>query len=938
MANDQVYFLDDNRSRQLFPATWLPWNPTCSRLTPNDVLVVHAHALTGGQRIRSGCGGLRQLETILADPNQNPGGVAVVSLDRWENLQGHWSVLEPKGLLPFQQWPLSFRELEELARTATNAVQNRSNWLLLRLEVSSKQLELKSRAYSHPHKNVHAAVRLFLGALQLQHVDTSRSQSILEELATKDKLIFQPDNVLNAVEQNRKLVAQVPADLTSKSALDCPIFIRRKRLYDAHARLPISVAGRKYRVIVLDDQPEWSLVLGAISGIDLECPKSWEEAKTVLEKAGTFDVMLLDCHLGERCASGLELLHPLRQRTLDLPIVMFTAEDHAELALTALRAGCNDFFAKELRDTHDRSPLDYYVHFLETIQRRTWEVDLRQYWKQFIASLPASPEWNEDEASLRYSFYLLFSLADGVAWWAKENPQVDDLSAVEEWVAAASVASIVAAENISQEPKLRKNIGRMHGKTNIANALTTLRKGVDCFCKRHSSNSTRTPWVSPEMPANCRFTKEMLRNEKALCQTSGPGEPQALGHLKDSRLGAAQLVLGSVLSNRNDLASEQEFDDLFKAASQDVEKVMAALAGQDLRFPGPLWHPRPTIVLVDDEAAGNARRGRISKDNKEPRKESNGWEQSLGMVLGRDSDIKCFSSIEPLLKDIDRPPQLVLLDLWLPKPQDGLRALAQLKRAAPGLPVIMLSAATDTVNAKRALRAGALDYVPKWLPHETRPDEWRHFAQSFVRRIEAATKLGRDRLLQVVWRSFVKQLDEKSVLDGKTVLLQRVTDWKDEEPKQIVRDWRRQFYQLLLPGFVVYANHQAAKFGILPAMDAWRYQNMFGSLNDGAVDDAVVLLAGRACEYLAKVRYSLEVGKFPVSETWKEIAKLGRIGHWTEKASEKARIVWEKRNAVKHGNARHDPNNAMMLAWQALVEFEGKLARDERDIILTRRR
>ncbi len=60
-------------------------------------------------------------------------------------------------------------------------------------------------------------------------------------------------------------------------------------------------------------------------------------------------------------------------------------------------------------------------------------------------------------------------------------------------------------------------------------------------------------------------------------------------------------------------------------------------------------------------------------------------------------------------------PDLVLLDIALPG-MDGLEVLQELKRVAPTLPVIMISAYGSVENAVRATRLGAYDFIEK-PPH-----------------------------------------------------------------------------------------------------------------------------------------------------------------------------------------------------------------------------
>lgn len=57
-------------------------------------------------------------------------------------------------------------------------------------------------------------------------------------------------------------------------------------------------------------------------------------------------------------------------------------------------------------------------------------------------------------------------------------------------------------------------------------------------------------------------------------------------------------------------------------------------------------------------------------------------------------------------------PDLVLLDLMLPG-KDGIAVFQELRRAAPGVPIIMVTARTDEADRLRGLQLGADDYVCK---------------------------------------------------------------------------------------------------------------------------------------------------------------------------------------------------------------------------------
>ena len=83
------------------------------------------------------------------------------------------------------------------------------------------------------------------------------------------------------------------------------------------------------------------------------------------------------------------------------------------------------------------------------------------------------------------------------------------------------------------------------------------------------------------------------------------------------------------------------------------------------------------------------------------------------------------------------PPVLVILDLKLPK-MPGREVCRELKKAAPALPIIVLSAATDEIDKIVLLELGADDYVTKPFS----PKELLARARAVLRRAKRGTAVG----------------------------------------------------------------------------------------------------------------------------------------------------------------------------------------------------
>src|SRR5215472_2986049 len=104
-------------------------------------------------------------------------------------------------------------------------------------------------------------------------------------------------------------------------------------------------------------------------------------------------------------------------------------------------------------------------------------------------------------------------------------------------------------------------------------------------------------------------------------------------------------------------------------------------------------HSVKHILLVDDEEAVC-------------------W--SLQRALGREGhSVAVAASAEQAFALLNQQrPDVVVLDVRLPG-MDGLTALARLRRIAPDLPVIVVTAFGDLPTAVRAVEGGAFDYLAK---------------------------------------------------------------------------------------------------------------------------------------------------------------------------------------------------------------------------------
>ena len=105
-----------------------------------------------------------------------------------------------------------------------------------------------------------------------------------------------------------------------------------------------------------------------------------------------------------------------------------------------------------------------------------------------------------------------------------------------------------------------------------------------------------------------------------------------------------------------------------------------------------------TVLVIDDETATHAVFRRLLG-------------RHGGNVLATDDPAEGLRIVAA------EPVDLVVTDLRMPA-MDGLEVLARVRAIRPALPVVVVTAFASTETAVEALRAGALDYIPKPFNHD----------------------------------------------------------------------------------------------------------------------------------------------------------------------------------------------------------------------------
>ena len=101
--------------------------------------------------------------------------------------------------------------------------------------------------------------------------------------------------------------------------------------------------------------------------------------------------------------------------------------------------------------------------------------------------------------------------------------------------------------------------------------------------------------------------------------------------------------------------------------------------------------------------------------------DNQGLRRQLLQILESAPDIRCagaFVSAEDALpKILEQKPDVVLMDIKLPR-MSGIQCVAEIKKAAPGIQILMVTVYEDSERIFRALKAGASGYLIKSSPPE----------------------------------------------------------------------------------------------------------------------------------------------------------------------------------------------------------------------------
>lgn len=191
------------------------------------------------------------------------------------------------------------------------------------------------------------------------------------------------------------------------------------------------VRGGKARILITDDEPEIREVLFDLLSAEYDCTAvgSAEEALEAM-RAGEFSIVLSDIMMPSM--SGLEMIPHVLSVAPDTVVVMISAMQNIESAISALRAGAFDYLMKPFDLQHVeavvRRALEHYQlraakrlyenHLSEMVEQRTAELNhalnsLEDSYRTTLKALTASLETRDSETHGHSERVVSFSLRLG---------------------------------------------------------------------------------------------------------------------------------------------------------------------------------------------------------------------------------------------------------------------------------------------------------------------------------------------------------------------------------------------------------------------------------------------------------------------------------------------------------------------------------------------
>jgi DNA-binding NarL/FixJ family response regulator len=519
------------------------------------------------------------------------------------------------------------------------------------------------------------------------------------------------------------------------------------------------------QLLIVDDEkavwePVWKFLLNtdtvsfAITGKD---------ALSMVQSHGTsYDAVILDLDLGKGKMTGVETLQHIKHNHLDLPVIVATAVDHADVTKQCLRLGASSYFVKELGESN-RDSVQYYRALVETLAHEPGQGALeRRLWQEFTAIESAVEDVDKTFGTsigryFRKAYYLV-TLDDDhvlpsellVIKWSDSNKSDKYAEAIHQAVKAAD--EIIISKYLMAHP----------GKT-YSDGSTAIFAPINE--NRNRGNEKRWPtllerygraWPSKNMVA----VEQILKAQEAgravnLVRKAGTRHAYRFGSETPEDMQTAILCLRIILNlarevlpkvfpvttaiqpivpvslegfsiAQRDFSHEEKTEHSATILLEGFRRAQAS-SGQS---PQLISGARPKVLFIDDQADHSPWYIALKEIFES-------WKIGLCVVpnLDDDRDLKAYI--------------LILLDLvFYGDARKGLSLLQVIKKKDPFVPVVMLTAERSALFCRNALFRGANGYFVKDASFDHDPEAYyKYFASTVSHYLQSQCALARTRLL-----------------------------------------------------------------------------------------------------------------------------------------------------------------------------------------------
>ena len=255
----------------------------------------------------------------------------------------------------------------------------------------------------------------------------------------------------------------------------------------------------KARVLAVDDEPELLDIYGSAlreAGYAVELAPNLKTARELLAQNG-FDLVISDISLPD--GTGIDVLRTVRDRSLDLPVVLVTGAPALDTAIRAIELGAMRYFVKPLRSED----------LLHVAEQATRLHRLAQIKREALAYLGATGKLVPDTAGLEAVF------ARGLrSLWMAFQPIVrasdgqlfgyEALLRTEEASFPTPGAFLEAAERLGRTPELGRSVRATVASTRFSGGAPTV------FVSLHARDLDDDALYDPAAPLSAEASRVVL--------------------------------------------------------------------------------------------------------------------------------------------------------------------------------------------------------------------------------------------------------------------------------------------------------------------------------------------------------------------------------------------------------------------------------------------